>query len=283
MSKTMVITGASTGIGRACALHFDKKGYRVFAGVRKEADAESLKSEASDRLTPLMLDVTDGESVERAARTVKEAVGEAGLDGLINNAGLSAVGPTEVFPVDRFRDIFEVNLFGLLAVTQAFLPLLRKANGRIINMSSQGGRFAIPLIGAYCASKHALEAMSDSLRVELLPSGVKVILIEPSSIKTPIWEKTKTGAQNLVDSIPEDKRGLYEKELATILSSVKTYERMAIPPERVVKAVERAFTANRPKLRYLVGLESYLLIYMVGSLPRKLVDRIFARRIRNSG
>ncbi len=280
---TLLITGASTGIGRACALHFDKKGYRVFAGIRKEADAENLKKEASDKLTPVMIDVTDYESVSKAAEVVGDAVGESGLNGLVNNAGIAVSGPLEFLPIKRFEEQFKVNVFGTLAVTQAFLPLLRKAKGRIVNISSESGRFALPFVGPYAASKHAVEALSDSLRVELIPSGIKLVLIEPGSIKTPIWEKTGEDTRTLLDEIPEHGREIYKKELGSAVKSVETATKNAIPVERVVKVVDRALTASRPKLRYTVGFEAILLVYILRSLPRKLVDRVLSFGIRNMG
>ena len=280
---TLLITGASTGIGRACALHFDRKGYRVFAGVRKQADAESLKKEASDRLTPLMIDVTDYESVARAAEFVGVAVGESGLDGLVNNAGIAVSGPLEFLPLQRFEEQVKVNVFGTLAVTQAFLPLLRKAKGRIVNISSESGRFALPLMAPYAASKHAVEAMSDSLRVELLPSGIKLVLIEPGSIKTSIWEKTDEASRKLRDEIPGSGREIYKKELEMLVKAADTARKNAIPVERVVKVVDRALSASWPRLRYTVGLEAILLVYFLRFLPRRLVDRVLSFGIRNMG
>ena len=278
-----MITGASTGIGRACALHFDKKGYRVFAGVRKDSDAESLKKKASDKLTPVMIDVTDYESVSKAAEMVAKAVGESGLDALVNNAGIAVSGPLEYLPIKRFEDQIKVNVFGTVAVTQAFLPLLRKAKGRIVNISSESGRFALPLMAPYAASKHALEALSDSLRVELLPSGIKLILIEPGSIKTNIWEKTDESARKLMEEIPEIGRQIYKKELETNIKTVKTADRISIPPERVVKVVERAITVSRPKLRYTVGFEAIVIVYIFNLLPRKIMDRILSFYVRYLG
>ena len=155
---SIVLTGASTGIGEACALHFDKKGYRVFAGVRNEADGRKLKANASDRLTPVLLDVTDQQSIDAAA----QSIGRIEISGLINNAGIAVSGPIEMVPLDLFRRQFEVNVIGTVAVTQAFLPLLRQGRGRIVNIGSVAGRSALPLMGAYGASKCALEAITDA-------------------------------------------------------------------------------------------------------------------------
>jgi NAD(P)-dependent dehydrogenase (short-subunit alcohol dehydrogenase family) len=279
--KTLMITGASTGIGRACALHFDKKGHTVFAGVRKDEDAQNLKNEASEKLTPVMIDVTDYDSVIKAAKVVDEAVGEAGLDGLVNNAGIAVSGPLEFLPIKRFEQQFQVNVFGLMAVTQAFLPLLRKTKGRIVNIGSESGRFALPFVGPYAASKHAVEAISDSLRVELLPSGIKVVLIEPASIKTPIWDKSGKEVETLVDEIPEKGREIYKKEVKASIKFVDIARKNAIPVKRVVKAVDKALTKRSPKVRYLVGAEAYLMAHVLNALPRKLVDKVLSIGIRS--
>ncbi len=283
MAKTLLITGASTGIGRACALHFDRKGFKVFAGVRKQADAEGLQKEASGSLQPLIMDVTDYESVYRAAKTVGAAIGDSGLDALVNNAGIAVSGPLEFLPIKRFEDQVRVNVFGTVAVTQAFLPLLRKAKGRIVNISSESGRIAMPLMAPYAASKHALEALTDALRVELLPSGIKVVLIEPGSIKTSMWEKTDELAKSLMTEIPEPGRKIYAKELATHLKAAKTMERFFIPVEKVVNAVDKAIGSRWPRLRYPVGLEAFFLIYVMRPLPGKIRDRLMSIFLRQAG
>jgi NAD(P)-dependent dehydrogenase (short-subunit alcohol dehydrogenase family) len=180
----VVVTGASTGIGLACARLLAGRGFQVFAGVRKEADAEALRSEAAS-LHPVQLDVTDSEGIAEAARTVREAAGP-GLAGLVNSAGVAVTGPLEYLPVDELRTQLEVNLVGQVAVLQAFLPALRLSRGRIVNISSIGGRVALPLAGPYAASKFALEAVSDSLRRELAPWGVRVAVVEPGGVRTPV-------------------------------------------------------------------------------------------------
>ena len=186
----MVVTGASTGIGRATALHLDERGYTVFAGVRKQADADSLEQEGSDRLTPVTIDVAEQDSIEAAREQVQDAVGEQGLAGLVNNAGIAGGGPVEHLPVDEFKKVIDVNLVGQYAVTQAFLPLLRRGEGTIVFITSIGGRVASPFFAPYNAAKFGLEGMADSLRRELKPwKGMDVVVIEPGSIATPIWKK----------------------------------------------------------------------------------------------
>lgn len=187
---TVLITGASTGIGEACALRMDHAGYMVFAGVRREADGEKLREKSSSRLSPIMLDVTDTASIERAAETVRATVGESGLTGLVNNAGISVPCPIEFIPLRDLRLQLEVNVVGQVAVTQAFLPLLRQSRGRIVLMSSLCGFISMPGLDAYNASKHALEAIADVLRRELQPAGVRVSIVQPVFISTPIWEKS---------------------------------------------------------------------------------------------
>ncbi|MGD1157325.1 MAG: SDR family oxidoreductase, partial [Terriglobia bacterium] len=184
----VVITGASTGIGEACALHLDKLGFRVFAGIRKAADAEALRHRASARLVPIRLDVSDETEVEQAARNVTEALRGEGLAGLVNNAGIVVAGMLEFLPLDALRRQLEVNVVGQVAVTQAFLPHLRKARGRIVNIGSVSGLIAGPFSGAYAASKFALEALTDALRVELRPWKIHVSIVEPGNIQTPIWK-----------------------------------------------------------------------------------------------
>src|SRR3972149_6942761 len=193
----VVVTGASTGIGRACVQRLDTMGFRVFGGVRREVDGESLKSETSDRVTPILIDVTDSVSIASAAEVVAAAVGEAGLAGLVNNAGIPVPGPLEFLPLEDIRRQLEVNVIDQIAVTQAFLPLLRKGRGRIVNVGSIAGKFATPFLGPYTASKHAMEGLSDALRQELRPWGIHVALVEPGSIATPIWQKGQANANEI--------------------------------------------------------------------------------------
>jgi NAD(P)-dependent dehydrogenase (short-subunit alcohol dehydrogenase family) len=193
-SHAVVITGASTGIGAACALHLDRIGFRVFAGVRRRQDGERLRSVSSPDLIPLQLDVTDRNSLRDAQQRVAEEIGESRLVGLINNAGIAVASPLEAVPIEDLRRQLEVNVVGQVAVTQVFLPLLRAGQGRIINMGSIAGRATMPLMGPYSASKYALEAITDALRLELQPWGIHVAIIEPGAIATPIWEKSRRDA-----------------------------------------------------------------------------------------
>lgn len=276
----VLVTGASKGIGKAAALHLDALGYTVFGGVRKQADADALTAEASDRLTPLMLDVTNDEQIAAAAEHIKGATGEDGLYGLVNNAGVSINCPVEVFPMADFRRQFEVNLFGQLAVTQAMLPTLRTARGRIINISSIGGKFSPKFLGAYAGSKHALEAMSDSLRMELMPWGMHVVSILPGAIKTPLWQASMQTADRIRSQISPEQLSLYRDEIEKGRPTWESMGENGIPPEAVAQAVQKALTATHPRSRYLVGNDAKFIYYAFRFLPERakanLLYRVFA-------
>jgi NAD(P)-dependent dehydrogenase (short-subunit alcohol dehydrogenase family) len=272
-----VITGASTGIGRATALHLDARGWRVFAGVRKEEDAESLRAAASERLTPLTLDVTDDGQIGAAAERVADEVGDDGLDGLVNNAGIAVPGPLEALPIDDFRRQIEVNLTAQVAVTQAMLGGLRAARGRIVFITSIGGRMAFPMFGAYHAAKFGLEAVGDVFRQELRPWGIEVAVIEPGSIATPIWERGEREADAFVTGASDEQERLYGKAIAAYREVARRTGARGIPPERVAKAIEHALGARRPRTRYLVGLDAKAQARLKAILPARLVDRLVAR------
>ncbi len=248
----VLVTGASTGIGRACALTLDRAGFRVFAGVRKDADAAALRTAASARLTPVFLDIADAASVAGAARQVGDAVGAAGLAGLVNNAGIGVAGPVEYLPLDDLRRQFEVNVFGQVAVTQACLPLLRRARGRIVNIGSVGDRLTIPFGGALCGSKSALASLTDALRLELRPWGLRVCLIEPASIHTPAVDKTLADVEGRIRALPPEGAARYAALLRTFTARAVRRERDGSAPEVVAAAVRHALTAARPRTRYPV-------------------------------
>jgi NAD(P)-dependent dehydrogenase (short-subunit alcohol dehydrogenase family) len=257
--KAVLITGASTGIGKACALELDKFGFQVFVGVRKPDDGEALKQLASERLTPIIIDVTDDKTILAAYETVASLVGEQGLYGLVNNAGISVSAPIELVPLSEFRNQLEVNVIGQVAVIQAFMPLIRQAQGRIINISSILGRLSLPFTGPYCASKFALESLTDSLRMELQPWGISVIIIEPGSIDTPIWKKSLKMADDIIQKLPKKTFDLFYASAAEKMkSALLNKASKGIAPEQVAKAVIQALTAQKPKTRYLVGQDAYL-------------------------
>jgi len=277
--RSALITGCSTGIGRATALRLDERGWRVFAGVRKNEDADALASAGSDRLVPLIVDVADGASIDVARDRVAAAAPE-GLDGLVNNAGVAYSGPLEFVPLDDFRRQIEINLVGHLAMTQAMIPALRKAKGRIVNITSIGGVVATPFFGPYNASKFALEALSDCLRVELRPWGIETIAIEPGSVATDIWEKGGDTSREMQERMPAEARELYgEAMVAMTRAAVETGER-GIPPDDAAAAIERALTAKRPRARYLVGRDAKVMAGASRALPARIYDRIVARTLK---
>ena len=277
--RTVVITGASTGIGEACALRMDRLGWRVFAGVRKEADGQALREKASKKLTPIILDVTEQPTIDASAATVTAAVGESGLAGLINNAGVGVGGPLEFISVDELRRQLEVNVIGQIAVTQAFMPLIRKATGRIVNMGSIGGRMATPFLGPYNASKFAMEALTDSLRQELYPWGIHVSIIEPGSIATPIWEKSKAAIEELKETLPEEAMMLYGETVEAVEKALVEFEAAGIPADEVAKFAEHALTARTPKTRYVVGRDAQIQRLLVKWAPDRVRDGLVRRQL----
>ena len=228
----------------------------MFAGVRKAADGERIRQSASVRLTALLLDVTDAEQIAAAAAAIRSDVGPAGLFGLVNNAGIAVAGPLELVPLDDFRRQLEVNVIGQVAVLQAVLPLIRAAQGRIVNMSSISGRVAPPYLGPYAASKHALEAISDCLRAEMRPFRVSVSVVEPASVETPIWSKAGACVDRIAEQTAAERLAVYREEFEAVRRSQETLTARAMPVERVVRAVVHALTARRPKTRYPVGIET---------------------------
>ncbi len=274
-----MITGASSGIGRACALRLSRTGFRVFAGYRKEADAIQLASEARGELEPLRLDVTDADEIAGAATRVDEAVGPEGLWGLVNNAGIVVPGPVEALPIEDLRRQLEVNLVGQIAVTQALLPSLRRAQGRIINVTSVGGRVATPFMGPYHAAKFGLEGISDALRRELAGAGVDVCAVEPGSIKTAIWERGREHGESMTSDMSAAMKEVYgEDARAALAAAARTGER-GMEPERVARVVERALTARRPRARYVVGADARGMIAAQALLPTRVFDRVMRRAL----
>lgn len=273
--RAVVITGASTGIGAACALDLVRHGFQVFAGVRRKEDGEALRRHDA-RLVPLPLDVTDERSVRAACDLVEAAVTGAGLAGLVNNAGIAVAGPLEALPLDALRRQLEVNVVGQVAVTQTFLPLLRRGHGRIVNIGSIAGRAAMPFMGAYSASKYALEAVTDALRLELRPWGIRVSIIEPGAIATPIWEKSGREAAALEAGLSADMRERYAPAVVGVKEAVRRAAVRAIPPAAVAAAVRHALTARWPKTRYVVGWDAKIRALMVKILPDRVTDWLLA-------
>lgn len=278
-SGGVVITGASSGIGAACAEHLAGLGFHVFAGVRRCPDGEALQA-TSASITSLLVDVTDQCSIASAVRKVAGIVGDQGLAGLVNNAGIVVSGPLEVLPLEELRRQFEVNVIGQVAVTQAFLPLLRRGRGRIVNMGSIAGRATMPVLGPYSMSKFALEAMNTALRLELDASGIEVSIIEPGAIATPIWEKSTKAADQLHARVHHESLPLYAEHLACVRRVVADAERRAIPAEVVAKAVAHALTARRPKTHYLVGSDAKFRALLAVLLPVRVQDALLRRFLK---
>ncbi|MGH2808181.1 MAG: SDR family oxidoreductase [Actinomycetota bacterium] len=274
--RSVVVTGASSGIGRACASRLARAGMNVFAGVRKNADADALKTDVP-AITTLKIDVTDRASLEAAAAEVSEATGNR-LDGLVNNAGIAVLGPLELLPLDRLRRQFEVNVVGLVSSTQVFLPALRAARGRIVNMGSIAGRApALPLMGPYAGSKWTVEALTDALRAEVQAWGIRVSLVEPGNIKTPIWDK---GDDELAD-LSDEGRQLYGALIERGRKLIRLFEAQGIPPDKVAGKVEHALTASIPRTRYLVGIDAYLRAHVEARVPHRLRDAVVRRIVKH--
>jgi NAD(P)-dependent dehydrogenase (short-subunit alcohol dehydrogenase family) len=272
MTRSVVITGASTGIGAACAMELHRRGFRVFAGVRKAADGLRLQEQASRWLAPLMIDVTDEASIAEAAKTVAASLDGGRLVGLVNNAGIMVGGPLETLPPGELRRQLDVNVVGQLAVTQAMLPLLRECRGRIVNVGSFSGRVAVPYSGAYAASKYALEAMTDVLRIELRRWDIAVSIIEPGSVKTPIWDKARGEVDRVLDAMTPQTEALYGDDMRAMREASQRLAESGMPAERVVRAVVHALTARRPKTRYPLGAQTRLAFFAFKFLPDRVRD-----------
>lgn len=278
--RDAVVTGVSTGIGLAIARVLAARGVRVFGSVRRDADAERLRAELGDAVTPLRFDVTDPAAIQAAVPAVRDALGGRTLWGLVNNAGIAVGAPLLHQPLDEFRRHLEVNVVGALAVVQAFAPLLGAdralagAPGRIVNVSSVAGRLSAPFLGAYAASKRALEGMSDSLRRELALYDIDVIVINPGSVATPIWDKAEAaGTARYADTD-------YGRYLPRFLKAALTSGRAGLPPEAVGEAVWNALSARRPHTRYPVVPRRLLNWTIPLLLPDRVIDRLIARRLR---
>jgi NAD(P)-dependent dehydrogenase (short-subunit alcohol dehydrogenase family) len=275
--KSVVITGSSTGIGRACALTLDRNGFRVFAGVRKQSDGDALRAAASELLTPVHIDVTDAASIDAMAEQVGAEVGEAGLDGLVNNAGTTLPCPVEYVPLDGFRRQLEVNLVGPLAVTRALLPLLQRGQGRVVNVTSAAGKIGVPLMAPYSAAKHGLEGLSDVMRVELRRLGIQVAVIEPGFVGTAMGGKLQRDTETVIRSLPDAGRSRYGPALAKLAEEVSRQAATGSPPEVVADDVLHALTSKRPCTRYPSGAGAKRMLLLRRILSDRQIDRIILR------
>ena len=280
-SGAVLVTGASTGIGKATALYLDGKGYRVFAGVRKEADGEKLQQEATGKLEPVIIDVTNQPSIDAAKRKISRSVGKEGLAAVVNNAGVGGGGgPVEFMNLQDLYETLDVNLFGQVAVTQGFLPLVRKGRGTIVYVASIGGRIASPFMSPYNISKFGLEALGESLRSELAAWDIDVVIIEPGSIDTEIWSKGAEMIDRIFKKLPAQAKKLYEPQMRRFGEVLTETAARGIPPEKVAKVIYGAIRSQNPRPRYLVGRDAKVAARIKGTLPERTFTRLFGWQMK---
>ncbi len=273
----VLVTGASSGIGAACALRLTGAGYQVFAGVRNGAAGERLLREAGPALQWLPLDVTDPGTIADAADAMGRALGARGLAGLVNSAGIAVGGPLELLSSERLRAQLEVNVIGLHAVTRACLPLVRRGRGRIIHIGSIAGRIASPFTGAYAASKHAVEALTDALRLELAPEGLHVAVIEPGQIRTPIWDKGLAEFASITGEGPAEGLARYRGRLLALRHILERARLHAAPASLVADTVLHALESPEPRTRYVVGRDARIRLWLTRLLPDRAMDGLVLR------
>jgi NAD(P)-dependent dehydrogenase (short-subunit alcohol dehydrogenase family) len=275
--ETVVVTGCSTGIGLAVSTLLARRGYHVVAGVRSDVDADRLRVLAPSRIEPVHLDVTSDQDIESLARRLADGRRVAAL---VNNAGIAVPGPVELLPTEEWRRQFEVNVFGTVAVTRAMLPCLLESRGRIVNVSSISGFVAPPMLAPYTASKHAVEAFSDALRRELGSTGVRVVVVQPGDVVTPIWTKGRTDADRLMDEAPLEVQARYSDLVTAVRARSETALRAGLHAEEVAAVVLQALTAARPRTRYQVGREAKALARLRRVLPDRVLDVAVRRALR---
>lgn len=271
-SKTILITGASSGIGRYIVETLAARGHFVFAGYRDPKDALEIKKINPEKIQPILLDITSEESISQAKKVINETGRE--LDVLFNNAGLALGGPLEAISIESIKKLYEVNFFGCVKMIQNFLPLLRKSQGRIINISSISGLLVNAFLIPYSSSKYAVEALSDGLRRELKLQKIKVVIIEPGSIKTPIWKKSTNWSEEIMQSRP-DILALYQPAVDNFLKFLRLNAKRAAELSKLKRAIIRAVESQRPKARYQAYFTNWLLAMFVKLMPAKFIDWLF--------
>jgi NAD(P)-dependent dehydrogenase (short-subunit alcohol dehydrogenase family) len=283
--RFVLVTGASTGIGKACAIHLTRCGFIPIAGVRREEDAKKLELIAAEKIRCVTLDIAKSDSIAAGAKKIEEICGDSGLAGVVNNAGIGVHGPVEFVPRDDWRKQFEVNVFGHVEVTQAMLPLVRKyvassgyGSGRIVFIGSIAGRVAMPIMAPYCASKHAIAAVAGSLRTELEPQGIQVSLIEPGAIQSEIWRKGQETAEAVAPDAPA--RVNYGPMIDAVIGTANKSEAAAIPASEVATLVERCLTAEKPPRRKLVGRDAKMAAIAKRFLPESWFDGILKKALK---
>jgi len=277
--RSVAITGASTGIGRATALRLDRAGWRVFAGVRREQDAAALREESRGNLIALRLDITDQVAIKEAGEQIRSVVGDAGLDGLVNNAGTAVFSPVETIPMEQLRAQLEVNLIGQVAVTKTLLPLIRSATGRIVFVGSLGGRMSYPFGGAYHASKYGLEAIADCLRQELRPWKIPVSMVEPGSVDTPIWDRGRELADQMSSELTDEQVSFYAATMDRSWRWGDKLHAIANPPGKVAHAIERALHDRWPRNRYQVGIDARAQALVHRFVPQRTFDWLVGKSL----
>lgn len=277
--NSVFITGASSGIGRASALLMAQSGWRVFAGVRKTEHGEQLQSESPANITPVILDVTDRAGIRAAAEQVSAQLDGRGLDGLANIAGVGLARPVEYVSAEELQEIFDINVFGQIAVTQAFLPAIRRSRGRIVNITSVGAHIGIPFGGGLNSSKGAFGLLTDSLRLELRPFGIRVCTIEPGAVKTPAVEKTLGNVDAAIGKLPPQGAAEYGAMFREFTRRAYKREMSGNAPEAVAKAVHHALTARRPRIRYRIGADAHVLATLPEILPARLLDLLLLKML----
>ena len=275
-NRLAVVSGASSGIGQATTQALAARGFHVLAGVRRDEDAERLVGEGVE---PVILDITDPAHVRNIAERVASDSAGRPLSALVNNAGIAVNAPVETIPMTEWRRQFEVNFFGQVAITQALLPSLLQARGRIVNVSSIGGRVVGPTFGAYAASKFAVEAMSDALRREVGRLGVRVIVIEPGTVATAIWGKGLATAQELVTSMSQEQQIRYRDIVAAVRNQAEKLQRSGIDPAEAAAAIVKAIETRDPRARYLVGRDAKVMARVAKLLPDRAVDWLIAKNL----
>jgi NAD(P)-dependent dehydrogenase (short-subunit alcohol dehydrogenase family) len=283
LQKTVVVTGASSGIGRSCVWRMVQAGWRVFATVRKEADRERLRSEGGGNVCPVILDVENGSSITAAAKEVESQLNGRGLDGLVNVAGIGMVRPIEYATMQDIRQIFEINFFGQVGTIQAFSHLLRRQRGRIVNITTVGVNLALPFGGLLNASKSAFAKLSDTLRLEMHSFGVRVCAVEPGAIATPAVDKTLGDLEQIIRNLPPEAQAQYGAMIRNFGRRGYAMEKNGSSPDVVAMAVHHALTSSRPRIRYRVGKHAKLLATLPKLLPESVMDAILRSMLGLSG
>lgn len=275
-NELIVVTGASTGMGAATAKELARRGFQVLAGVRRDVDADALRA---DGIEPHILDITVDADVAAIADRVERD--PRPLRALINNAGIAINSPVETLPLAQWRQQFEVNLFGHIAITQALLPALLRSSGTVVNISSVGGKVVLPTYGAYAGSKFALEAASDALRREVAALGVKVVVVEPGAVKTAMPERGIATAEELTATMSAAQLERYGEPNAAVTAQARSFIEIGVPAEHAAKVIAKAATASRPRTRYTIGRDAAILVRLSRVLPDRVLDRIVRRNLRS--